>query len=101
MHDRSEGPTSGNPTRLSDLTPAGESLLPPLPVGLGAVRSPRTTGRLRRELCRRPRHLLPARERTRSIGDDAAADDTARADGERNQDAAGTTAGRKLRLSRL
>ncbi len=92
MHN-GEGPTSGDPARLPDLAPTGESLLPPLPAGLGAVRSPKTGRRPRRQLCRRSRHLLPTGKRIGGTGDaDPAPDDTARADGERDQDAIGATA---------
>ena len=52
MHDGGEGSKSGDAARLPDLAPAGESLLPSLPAGLGAVRSPKTARRLRRQLCR-------------------------------------------------
>src|SRR6202161_4116841 len=101
MHDGGEGSTSGAPAGLPDLAPVGESLLPPLPAGLGAVRSPKTARRLRRQLCRRSCHLLPTGERIGGTGDDAAPDDTARADGERGQDAIGATARGELRFPRV
>ena len=71
---------------------SGESLLPSLPAGLGAVRSPKTARRPRRQLCRRSCHLLPPWKPIGSTGDDAVPDDAARVDGERNQDAIGATA---------
>src|SRR5450631_3913162 len=101
MHDGGERATSGDAAGLSDLAPVGESLLPSLPAGLGAVRPPQTARRLRHQLCRRPRHLLPTRKWIGCAGDDAAVDDTARADGERGQDSIGATARRELRLPRL
>jgi len=44
-----------------------------------------------RQLRRRPRHLLPTRKWIGGTGDDAAANDTTRADGERSQDSIGAT----------
>src|SRR4051794_16326493 len=96
-----QGPASGSPAGLPDLAPAGEPLLPTLPARLGAFRTPGQARRPCRQLRRRLRHLLPAGERAGGPGDDAAADDTAGADGERSQDPADPIASGKLRLPRL
>lgn len=98
MHDGAKGSTSGDAAELPDLALTGESLLPSLPSGLGAIRPPKVARRPCRQLRRRPRHLLPTWEWIGGIGDNAAADDQTRADGERGQDSTDAAARGELRL---
>lgn len=91
---RGKSPTADQSYLLrsgSDLAPAGELLLPALPVGLASARPSRPTQRPCCQLRRRLRHLLPTRQRRGGDGAHGGADGAARAGGERRQDSIGAT----------
>src|SRR6516162_746879 len=100
-YDRGTGQAMRHSARLTDLTLAGESLHAPVCAGMEDARAGATPRLSHRDLCRRPRDLVPARQSRRGLVATARDHGKAEADGQRGQDTNLQGAGRRVRLPGL
>ena len=99
-NDAQQGRRPGTPQGAPDLAAVGQPVHAPVRAGLEEAGTRAGVGSAHRQLCRRLRDLL-SRHGRRGDGRDAGHDVEAEADGERDQDAGLSAAGRDVRFSGL